>query len=101
MASENKFSLGQIIIFFLIGGIIGHIVMYFLLKKKESSYDPFTALDPFGEEKPSCPKGQVWMDSLPGCVDQEASYRAFRKTPKPVQSSSTAVAFTSSLPFKR
>lgn len=85
-----------------VGVLIVLIIAYFLAKrKKESSYDPFTALDPFGEEKPSCPKGQVWMDSLPGCVDQEASYRALRKTPKPVQSSSIAVAFTSSLPFKR
>lgn len=64
-------------LFIIAGIVVVLIAAYFLAKKKksESGFDEQdekeTFSDIFGEENPQCPEGQVWMDTLPGCVDKE------------------------------
>ena len=43
-------------------------------KPKESNYKTYGGTpDPF-EEKPECPTGEIYNESLPGCVAQESAF---------------------------
>ena len=66
---------------YIIAGILVILVVAYMMakrKKAESSFeeekDIFSSADPFGEENPTCPEGQEWMDTLPGCVDKESNF---------------------------
>lgn len=65
----------------IIGVVIALIaIWYFFLRKKktESGFDGFgSANDPFGDDTPKCPAGEVYNDSLPGCVAEEKKESAY------------------------